>query len=101
MRKLAWWFCMFRMTLRRAVRRPVFFLFLLLFPVGMGVLHQMEQRDSGRIAVALCPGADAWNQALAEKLKIEDSSFDFYLCELLFCHVCLRISVLFICGILQ
>lgn len=80
MRKLAWWFCMFRMTLRRAIRRPVFLLFLLLFPVGMGVLHQMEQRDSGRIAVALYPGADAWNQALAENLEMEDSSFEFYLC---------------------
>jgi hypothetical protein len=33
----------------------------------MGVLHQVEKRDSGRIAVALCPGTDAWNQALAVK----------------------------------
>ena len=56
MRKLAWWFCMFGMTLRRALYRPVFLLFLLIFPLGMGVLHQVEKRDSGRIAVALCPG---------------------------------------------
>ena len=68
MRKLAWWFCMFGMTLRRALYRPVFLLFLLTFPLGMGVLHQVEKRDSGRIAVALCPGTDAWNQALAERL---------------------------------
>lgn len=82
MRKLAWWFCMFRMTLRRALYRPVFLLFLLMFPVGMGVLHQVEKRDSGRIAVAICPGADAWNQALAESLEAEeDSSFLFYACE--------------------
>ena len=68
MRKLAWWFCMFGMTLRRALYRPVFLLFLLIFPLGMGALHQVEKRDSGRIAVALCPGTDAWNQALAERL---------------------------------
>ena len=30
MRKLAWWFCMFGMTLRRALYRPVFLLFLLI-----------------------------------------------------------------------
>ena len=47
MRKLAWWFCMFGMTLRRALYRPVFLLFLLIFPLGMGVLHQVEKRDSG------------------------------------------------------
>ena len=81
MRKLAWWFCMFGMTLRRALYRPVFLLFLLTFPVGMGVLHQVEKRDSGRIAVALCPGTDAWNQALAERLESEESrSFFFYPC---------------------
>ena len=81
MRKLAWWFCMFGMTLRRALYRPVFLLFLLIFPVGMGVLHQVEKRDSGRIAVALCPGTDAWNQALAERLESEESrSFFFYPC---------------------
>ena len=79
MRKLAWWFCMFGMTLRRALYRPVFLLFLLIFPLGMGVLHQVEKRDSGRIAVALCPGTDAWNQALAERLESEESS--------LFCRV--------------
>ena len=62
MRKLAWWFCMFGMTLRRALYRPVFLLFLLIFPLGMGALHQVEKRDSGRIAVALCPGTDAWNR---------------------------------------
>ena len=75
MRKLAWWFCMFGMTLRRALYRPVFLLFLLTFPVGMGVLHQVEKRDSGRIAVALCPGTDAWNQALAERLESVHFSF--------------------------
>ena len=48
MRKLAWWFCMFGMTLRRALYRPVFLLFLLIFPLGMGALHQVEKRDSGR-----------------------------------------------------
>lgn len=81
MRKLAWWFCMFGMTLRRALYRPVFLLFLLIFPLGMGVLHQVEKRDSGRIAVALCPGTDAWNQALAERLESEESSsFFFYPC---------------------
>lgn len=81
MRKLAWWFCMFGMTLRRALYRPVFLLFLLIFPLGMGALHQVEKRDSGRIAVALCPGTDAWNQALAERLKSEESSsFFFYPC---------------------
>ena len=74
MRKLAWWFCMFGMTLRRALYRPVFLLFLLIFPLGMGVLHQVEKRDSGRIAVVLCPGTDAWNQALAERLESEESS---------------------------
>ena len=47
MRKLAWWFCMFGMTLRRALYRPVFLLFLLIFPLGMGALHQVEKRDSG------------------------------------------------------
>ena len=67
MRKLAWWFCMFGMTLRRALYRPVFLLFLLIFPLGMGMLHQVEKRDSGRIAVALCPGTDAWNQALGRE----------------------------------
>lgn len=81
MRKLAWWFCMFGMTLRRALYRPVFLLFLLLFPLGMGVLHQVEKRSSGRIAVALRPGTDAWNQALAERLESEESSsFFFYPC---------------------
>ena len=81
MRKLAWWFCMFGMTLRRALYRPVFLLFLLIFPLGMGALHQVEKRDSGRIAVALCPGTDAWNQALAERLESEESrSFFFYPC---------------------
>lgn len=81
MRKLAWWFCMFGMTLRRALYRPVFLLFLLIFPLGMGVLHQVEKRDSGRITVALCPGMDAWNQALAERLESEESrSFFFYPC---------------------
>ena len=81
MRKLAWWFCMFGMTLRRALYRPVFLLFLLIFPLGMGVLHQVEKRDSGRIAVALCPGTDAWNQALAERLESEESgSFFCYPC---------------------
>ena len=81
MRKLAWWFCMFGMTLRRALYRPVFLLFLLIFPLGMGVLHQVEKRDSGRIAVVLCPGTDAWNQALAERLESEESSsFFFYPC---------------------
>ena len=81
MRKLAWWFCMFGMTLRRALYRPVFLLFLLTFPLGMGVLHQVEKRDSGRIAVALCPGTDVWNQALAERLESEESrSFFFYPC---------------------
>lgn len=64
MRKLAWWFCMFGMTLRRALYRPVFLLFLLIFPLGMGVLHQVEKRDSGRIAVALCPGTGCVEQAL-------------------------------------
>ena len=81
MRKLAWWFCMFGMTLRRALYRPVFLLFLLIFPLGMGVLHQVEKRDSGRIAVALCPGTDVWNQALVERLESEESrSFFFYPC---------------------
>ena len=81
MRKLAWWFCMFGTTLRRALYRPVFLLFLLIFPLGMGALHQVEKRDSGRIAVALCPGTDAWNQALAERLESEESSsFFFYPC---------------------
>ncbi len=79
MRKLAWWFCMFGMTLRRALYRPVFLLFLLIFPLGMGVLHQVEKRDSGRIAVALCPGTDAWNQALAERLESEESRSFFFL----------------------
>ena len=33
------------------------------------------------IAVALCPGTDAWNQALAERLESEESrSFFFYPC---------------------
>lgn len=70
---------MFGMTLRRALYRPVFLLFLLIFPLGMGVLHQVEKRDSGRIAVALCPGTDAWNHALGRKTGIGRELFIFLL----------------------
>lgn len=81
MRKLAWWFCMFRMTLRRAFCRPIFIMFLLAFPISMAVLHHMEKQDSGKISVALCTGEDAWNQEVAEKLEADDGSFHFYICE--------------------
>lgn len=54
MRKLAWWFCMFGMTLRRALYRPVFLLFLLIFPLGMGALHQVENG---------IPGGSRWRSA--------------------------------------
>lgn len=79
MRKLAWWFCMFGMTLRRALYRPVFLLFLLIFPLGMGVLHQVEKRDSGRIAVALCPGTGCVESGACRKTGIGREPFIFLL----------------------
>lgn len=49
--------------------------------IGNGRAPSGGKRDSGRIAVALCPGTDVWNQALAERLESEESrSFFFYPC---------------------
>lgn len=81
MRKLAWWFCMFGITLRRAFCRPLFIVFLLAFPIGMTAMHHIENQDSGRIAVALYTGDNAWNQELAEKLEADDGAFFFYSCD--------------------
>ncbi len=81
MRKLARWFSMFRITLKRAFCRPLFIIFLLAFPMGMAALHHIENDDSSRISVALYTGKDIWNQKIAENLEADEGSFDFYTCD--------------------
>ncbi len=81
MRKVATWFCMFRLTLQRAFCRPIFILFLVIFPIASAALHHIEKQDSGLIAAALYTGGDAWNQEIAQKLEADKDSFNFYLCD--------------------
>mgnify|MGYP000688912378 CR=1 FL=1 len=79
MRKLAWWFCMFGMTLRRALYRPVFLLFLLIFPLGMGALHQVEKSGFRADRGGALPGNGCVESGACRKTGIgrEQFIFDF------------------------
>lgn len=78
MNKMGLWFLM---SFKRQLKRPFFLVLLLLIPVGMGFFRQMEQKDSGQIAIALYSDEDAWNEKVMKVLTDGGHSFAFYITE--------------------
>lgn len=65
---------------KRALKRPVFLLLLFILPLGSMMFRRAEEKDDGRISIALFTDGDEWNEKVAEELMENGGSFRFYLC---------------------
>lgn len=66
---------------KRLLKKPFFFLLLLILPFGMWLFHRTEEESSAEISIALFTDGDPWNEAVASNLMEEKGAFHFYISE--------------------